>query len=200
MGFETVTEIKCTKPDLVGPGSEFNTEWADQYWRTRNGAAEYVCRKYYILESLEEYSKKYSEETFTANVWRTDDIEDCEEWKIVYKDGEPIEYQIRPKYNFMSQVGYNSDKDFTRLVEQFTEHVEKYFQRLDRIKEKDDKGNYLDILNDQKDENGFSSFYVIYWENDQYRFRAKRRYNTMVIIDFERKESGDDDDNDNIVA
>lgn len=195
MGFETVTEIRCTKSELVAPGSEFHKEWANQFWRMRNGAAEYLCRKYYIMEALDKLAEKHPQESFTGVTWRTDDIEDCEEWTVVYKDGEPIEYKIRPKYNFISQVGYNSDKDFTRLVEQFTEHVGKYFQRLDRIKEKDDDGNYLDILNDQKDENGFSSFYVIYWENDQYRFRAKRRYNTMVIIDFERKESGDDDNN-----
>lgn len=187
MGFETVTEIRCTKPDLVGPGSEFHKEWEDQYWRMRNGAAEYVCRKYYLAEALGRLAEKHPQESFTGVTWRTDDVSDCEEWTIVYENGEPIEYTKKPKYNFMSQVGYNSDKDFTRLVGQFTEHVEKYFQRLDLIKEDENEDYYLDILNDQEDENGFSSFYVIYWENDQYRFRASRKYNTSVIIDFERK-------------
>lgn len=46
MGFETVTEIRCTKPELVNPGGEFHKEWADHFMSIRNGAAEYLCRKY----------------------------------------------------------------------------------------------------------------------------------------------------------
>lgn len=74
------------------------------------------------------------------------------------------------------------DEEILRLEARFVEHLEKYFQRLDVITQNEDEYHH-DYLNDNIDEDGFSSYYNIAWENKKYRFNAIRRYESLVIID-----------------
>jgi hypothetical protein len=193
MGFDTVTTVKSSKQELVALGSDFYNEWADFRLKNNDRADEYFCRKYYVLESLHELSKKYPKEIFTGVTWRTDEYEDCMEQTLVFKSGDTLDIRIRPKYTYMEEVHNISDKsnlEIQRLLEKFIEHLEKYFHRLDIVNDVDDYS--LDYLNNHKDDEGFSSYYKIVWENDKYRFSAARKYQTLVIIQYEIKEIAED--------
>ncbi len=63
-------------------------------------------------------------------------------------------------------------------MDKLTEHLEEYFHRLDIINDAIDYS--LDYLNDHCDDEGFSFYYKIVWENDKFRFSATRRYETLV--------------------
>ncbi len=91
MGFETVTTVKCSKKELVALGSDFYNEWADYRLKNNDRANEYLCRKYYVLESLQDLSKKYPKETFTGVTWRTDEYEDCKEHTLLFKSGDTVD-------------------------------------------------------------------------------------------------------------
>ena len=189
MGYNTITKLLCTKPDLISSGSTFSQTTHSRLLGNNNGETEYLSKEYYIIDDIIELSKKYPNETFTGVTWNDSDFYNSVSDTIVYKNGHGKVIKVEPYYQFLYPV--IDDEIYNKLVERFIEEVRLYIKRIDIIKEDVDDpvdGTVFDFLNDIEDDNGFKSYYTITWENDQHKFTATKRLTSNILIHYEKKE------------
>ncbi|MEX0981353.1 MAG: hypothetical protein WD577_11135, partial [Bacteroidales bacterium] len=179
------TKVKCTKPELLFTGSTFNKEWKDFIVNIKDGTTEYYCRKEYLNDAIIELSKQHPEETFTGVTWTDDDYENAIEFTSIIKNGEEDVIKMAPHYQIFFPV--IEDEEYNRLAIKFDEQIYSYLNRIDLVNEDKDDESDFDILNDKTDEEGFKSYFTITWENDKHIFRATKRYTSMVVVDYQRK-------------
>ncbi len=185
MGYYRGTKVKCTKPELLLTGSTFNKEWNDFIINVKDGITEYYCSKEYLNDAIIELSKQHPYETFTGVTWTDDDYEDAIEYTSLIKNGEVELVKIAPYYQiFFPEI---NDVDYHSLKGRFKEQINLYLNRIDLVNEGKDDESVFDILNDKKDEEGFKSYFTITWENDKHIFRATKRFTSMVVVDYQRK-------------
>lgn len=186
MGYNRQTNVSCTNPALIDSGSTFNHEWKDSILKIENGVTYYNCRKEYLNDALFELSKEYPNETFTGVTWNDSDYDDCIKYTLIFKNGEYNVVKMEPEYQYLFPVIEN--EECNKLAERFKAHLEIYLKRIDIIKANPVEGTVFDFLNDKKDKDGFSSYYTIVWENDQHKFTATKRFTSLVIMDYQKKE------------
>ena len=184
MGYYVRTDLKCTNPELISTGSTFNQEWSHELQEIKNGITSYCSRKQYLNDAVKELSKLHPAETFTGRTWIDDNFEEYRIYTAIIRNGIESIVDVEPGYTFLFPP--IDDEEYHGLIEGFKKHVDNYLKRIDLFHENSERGFEYDFLNDKVDDNGFKSYYTITWGNDKHIFTAKRRYPSLVIVDYKR--------------
>lgn len=187
MGFYVGTKVSCTNPELLATGSTFNQEWFNSIVSIEKGVTFYHCSKTYLNDALAELSRSHPEVTFSGCTWIDDDYEDAKDYTFILRNGIYEYVDMAPHYQILFPV--IEDEEYNSLTSRFVKQIEIYLQRIDIIKKTDEEDIVFDFPNDKEDQDGFVSYYTITWENDIHKFTATKRFTSMVIVDYERKNS-----------
>jgi hypothetical protein len=185
MSYYSYTILECTNPDLISSGSTFVKESLYSLLvKIENGKSHFITNRNIMDGEIFELSKKHPEETFTAEWhWDEDDC-NCILYSFECKNGEFRKLAIKPGYIFIfPQRQIYSREQFSA----FKDHVIKYLERLDLVKEKDGKFK-IDKLNNEKDQHGYESYITITYENDLYKWTATKKWISWIEVTFEKKE------------
>lgn len=117
--------------------------------------------------------------------WNDSEYYDCFKYTLIIKNGEYDVVKYEPEYQILFPV--IEDDEYNRLAKRFRDHIELYLKRLDIIKDDPVEGQVYDILNDKEDTEGFKSYYIITWENEEHLFTATKRFTSHIIVDYKRK-------------
>jgi len=185
MGFYVGTKVSCTKPELLATGSTFNQEWLDSIERIEDGITFYHCWKKYFNYALAELSRINPEVTFSGCTWIDDDYYDAVDLTFILKNGFYDYVDKAPHYQIL--FPFIEDEEYISLKNRFQKHIENYLQRIDIIRKDSENGVVFDFLNDIEEQDGFSSYFTITWENEYHKFTATKRATSHVMVDYERK-------------
>ncbi|MGA2408554.1 MAG: hypothetical protein ABSF81_17655 [Bacteroidales bacterium] len=184
MSYYSYTILESTNPELLSSGSTFVKESNSELLKIKDGKAHFLTRKDTMDEEIMKLSLKYSGETFTAEFIWDSEYYNRIRYFLEYKNGECRQVGIEPDYLFMcpEQEMFN-EEHYSAL----RKHVLEYLKRLDIVKAKNGKFD-IDTLGESLDQYGYRSFITITYENDIYKWTAKRVSLSMIEVSCEKKE------------
>lgn len=185
MSYYSYTVLECTNPELISSGSTFVKEsLSSSLLKIENGKSHFLTNKNTMDGEIFDLSKKHPDETLTAECHWDEDYSDCILYRFECKNGEFKDLGIKPGYVF---IGPDNQICTKEDYSAFRNHVIKYLERLDFVKEQD--GNYkIDKLNNEKDHNGYESYITITYENDLYKWTATKKWISWIEVNCEKKE------------
>jgi len=184
MSYYSYTKLECTNPELISSASTFVKESNSMLLKITEGKSHFLTRKGTMVSEIFELSRNHPKETFTVEWHWDDDYYDCILYSFECKNGEFSKLAIKPGYIFVCpQPQIYSKEQFSA----FQDHVIKYLDRLDLVKEKDGKYK-IDKLNNKKDQYGYESFITITYENDLYKWTATKKWISWIEVTCEKKE------------
>ena len=185
MSYYSYTVLDCTNPELISSGSTFVKESLySSLVKIENGKSHFITNKNTMDGEVFDLSIKHPEEIFTAEWHWDEDYYDCILYSFECKNGEFRKLAIKPGYIFVCpQRQIYSREQFSA----FRDHVIKYLERLDLVKEKDGKFK-IDKLNNEKDPHGYESYITITYENDLYKWTATKKWISWIEVTCEKKE------------
>ena len=182
MSYYAYTILECTNPELISSGSTFVKESNSDLLKIQDCKSHFRTNDSTHNEIIE-LSKLHPMEIFNTEwYWELgpyDRINYCFE----YKNGKCIELGVKPIYEFHCNEKIPSKEVYLA----FQDHIKEYFKRLDFLK-KDDKGFIIDKLNNKKDHYGYESSITITYENDFYKWTAKKTGLSHIMVSIEKKE------------
>lgn len=184
MSYYSYTVLECTNPELISSGSTFVKESLySLLLKIENGKSHFITNKNTMDGEIYELSVKHPNETFTAEWHWDEDYYNCVLYFFECKNGEFRNLAVKPGYIFVCpQKQVYSKEQFSA----FKDHVIKYLERLDLVKEKD--GNFsIDKLNNERDQSGYESFITITYENDLYKWTATKKCISWIEVTCEEK-------------
>ena len=187
MGFYVGTKVSCTNPELLATGSTFNQEWFDSIVSIEEGVTYYHCRKTYLNDALAELSRSHPEVTFSGCTWIDDDYENTTDYSFVLREGIYEYVDMAPHYQILFPA--IEDEEYNSLRSSFIKQIGSYLKRIDIKKKVAENVVDFDFLNDKIDKEGFVSYFTITWENDIHKFTATKRFASLIIVDYQRKNS-----------
>ena len=183
MSYWAYTVLECTNPELISSGSTFVNESHSELLKIHDGKSHFSTWKNTMDDEIIELSKKHPEETFTAECHWANEFYDRIIYYFEYRNGKRKDLGIKPGYMFFLIAGEIPSKE---EYSAFINHVCKYLERLDIVKEKD--GHFtLDKLNNKKDKHGYASYITITYENELYKWTASRKGITCIEVSIEKK-------------
>lgn len=184
MGWTIETKLSCTNPELICSGSTFIENTKDKLWRFEDGKPVFHIVDDNVKEELIRLSKEHPEEVFCQMHFYKYADNNIEKNFGAYINGRYNAVTSDPAYTFQPNSFEGVDSE---TYDRFQQHVLKYLKRLDLIKETKDQIT-TDFLNDQEpDEEGFTSYYMVVWENDEHEFTAFKRGFSGIEVIYKRK-------------
>lgn len=186
MSYYSYTKLECTNPELISSGSTFVKESNSMLLEINEGKSHFLTWKNTMQEEIIKLSLSHPEETFTAECHWDNEYYDRIQYFFEYKNGNYRQLGIKPGYVFV----YSGDIHFSQnqyQISAFQNHVIKYLERLDLVKESDGEFK-IDRLNNEKDRNGFQSYITITVEDDLYKWTATKKWISWIEVTCEKKE------------
>jgi hypothetical protein len=185
MSYYSYTVLECTNPELISSGSTFVKESLySSLFKIENGKSHFLTNSKTMYREIFDLSIKNPAESFTGEWHWDEDYWDCILYRFECKNGEFKSLGIKPGYVFFGPENQICSKeDFSA----FRDHVIKYLERLDFVKEQDGKYK-IDKLNNEKDQNGYESYITITYENDLYKWTATKKWISWIEVTCEKKE------------
>ena len=185
MSYYTYTILECTNPELISSGSTFVKESLYSLLvKIKNGQSHFITNKNSMDGEIIELSLKHPKETFTGEWYWDVDYYNCILYPFECKNGEFRELVIKPGYVFVAPANHIYSRE---QFSAYKDHVVKYLERLDIVKEED--GNFkIDKLNNNKDQQGYESYITITYENDLYKWTATKKWISWIEVTCEKKE------------
>jgi hypothetical protein len=185
MSYYSYTILECSNPELISSGSTFVKESLYSLLvKIKNGQSHFITNKNTMDGEIIELSIKHPKETFTGEWYWDEDYYNCILYSFECKNGEFRELAIKPGYVFVAPANQIYSRE---QFSAFKDHVTKYLERLDLVKEKDGEFK-IDKLNNEKDQHGYESYITITYENDLYKWTATKKWISWIEVTCEIKE------------
>lgn len=184
MSYYSYTKLECTNPELISSGSTFVKESNSKLLKIIEGKSHFVTWKNTMDDEIMRLSRSHPTETFNAECHWDTEYYDRVKYFFEYKDGECKELGIKPGYVFAIPMEQLFNEEHYSI---FQDHVIKYLERLDLVKENDGKYK-IEKLNNERDQFGYESFITITYENDLYKWEATKKYISWIEVRCEKKE------------
>lgn len=186
MGYRWCTNVQCTNPELIASGSTFNKKCKEFILTIESGTSKYYCIGQDFNDALFQFSREHPLETFTGVTWNDSLYYHCIEFTLIINNGEYKQVKSEPHYTY-ALLSCNMDEIPKGLYKRFRDHFKCYSERIDIIHRDPINGEVFDFLNDKRDQEGFSSFYTIIWENEEHKFTGTKRCESFVEVTYQRK-------------
>jgi hypothetical protein len=184
MSYYSYTVLECTNPELLSSGSTFVKESNSELLKIKEGKAHFLTWKATMDDEIIKLSLKHSGETFTAEFNWDSEYYNRIIYFLEYKNGKCRQLGIEPGYLFMCPEREMFNEEHYSALRK---HVLEYLKRLDIVKAKNGKFD-IDTLGESLDQYGYRSFITITYENDIYKWTAKRVSLSMIEVACEKKE------------
>ncbi|MBE0653974.1 MAG: hypothetical protein IH594_09260 [Bacteroidales bacterium] len=152
----------------------------------KDGKSHFLTRKNIMHDKIIRLSLSYPEETIYAECHWDTEYYDRIKYFFEYKNGNCKEIGIKPGYVFYYSADIFCNQNQYQ-ISAFQNHVIKYLERLDLVKEHDGEFK-IDKLNNVKDRNGFQSYITITVEDDLYKWTATKKWISWIEVAIEKKE------------
>jgi hypothetical protein len=186
MSYYAYTVLECTNPELISSGSTYVKEsHYSKLLKVEKGKSHFLTIRKTMHGEIFDLSIKHPEETFTGEWEWDEDYWDRILYRFECKNGEFKNLGIKPGYMFFCHENQiYSKEDYSA----FRDHVIRYLERLDIVKEQQDGKYVIDKLNNEKDQNGYESYITITYENDLYKWTATKKWISWIEVTCEKKE------------
>jgi len=179
----TRTNLSCTNPEIISSGSTFYKNTDSILLGSEDNVFHYLTDSSFMHEELIELSKIHPDQTFTATTWEDTEYYDRVIWRVIYHSGKWNEISKKPGYVFTYPI--NSDEELTK---KFMARINLYLERIERTRHNIKGEKEFDLISHEKDNDGFSSYLTITWENQDHRFIATNKYGYMFEIEYQNKD------------
>lgn len=181
MSYRIRTNLKCSNPELISKGSEFSINSKSEILDSQDREMHFFSRFGGMKDDIEELSKKYPDEIFTADMWIDDYYgSDVHTYQIISGVSECTKQ--RPGYGF----SYKSNVDSV-LVKPFMDKISAYLNNYFSTFESS-VYEIPPIHDNELQEDGLHSYLTFAWETENHRFTGINRYDYLIEILYENKD------------
>lgn len=185
MGYCYRTNLKCTKPELISPGSTFEQSTYSEIIKVVGDEFHYITRAGDIYDEILNLSKEHPDVVISARTWNVSEFFEQIEYKLIYSNGTCEEIGSEPRY----QISYpNLSEEASTFCDEFADKIFDFVKKNPPYKLLHPNSSRDYHPASQYRDDRFEAYLKFKWENEDHRFTAENKHWYLIEIKYESKD------------